>query len=87
MFGLIHVDNDIARDRADRLVAALRAYRDARGVYPSALGDLVPELLPVVPPAKHTLLNREFRDSHFPDEDDDPHRPLVDDGVISSLAG
>ena len=70
VFGLIHVDNDIAHQRADRLVEALRAYRETRGAYPPALGDLVPDFLPAVPLAKHTLLDREFRYTYFPDEED-----------------
>ena len=49
-----------ARTRADRVVAALHGYRDARGTYPSRLAELVPEFLPAVPRAKDIAMSGEF---------------------------
>ncbi len=42
----------ISRARAERVVAACRAYHEAEGRYPDELGALVPKYLPTVPRAR-----------------------------------
>ena len=49
-----------ARTRADRVIAALHGYREARGTYPTHLTELVPEFLPAVPRAKDIAMSGEF---------------------------
>lgn len=56
----IRASNREARVRADRVIAALQGYREARGTYPEHLAELVPEFLPAVPRAKDTFAFGEF---------------------------
>ncbi len=52
--------NYLARERADRVVAAIDAYHADHGDYPEALSDLAPVYLPSVPLAKYTLMFSTF---------------------------
>jgi hypothetical protein len=69
VLGTIHINNLIARKRANRIVAALKAYKGKHGHYPKRLADLVPEYIPNVPLAKYTLLFNQFH--YYYDVDDE----------------
>jgi hypothetical protein len=66
--GTICVNNLIAHKRADRIVAALRAYKGRNGHYPKRLADLVPEYLPSIPLAKYTIMGHAFEYSFDADK-------------------
>jgi replication-associated recombination protein RarA len=63
-------NQQIARARAERIVAALQAYKAAHGAFPERLTDLVPAYLPAVPRARCVLAFGEFHYSHDDDDDD-----------------
>ena len=50
----------IALGRAERVVAAIRAFHDEHGRYPSELQELVPKQLPFVPRPKVAIVFNEF---------------------------
>ncbi len=58
-FWLVRLNNDfqlsIARENAERVVAATEQYRAAHGKFPQKLDQLVPRFLPSVPVAKYCL--------------------------------
>lgn len=60
MWTWIGANNGIAQERAEGVIAAVKAYRADAGRYPAALGELVPRYLPAVPRAKYTLAFHEF---------------------------
>jgi len=61
VFGLRVVTCRVARERADRIVAAVDAYKAARGSYPDRLDQLVPEFIPEIPAkARLTPMDRGF---------------------------
>jgi hypothetical protein len=63
-------NQQIARARAQRIVAALQAYKAAHGAFPDRLTDLVPAYLPAVPRARWVLVSGEFHYSHDAESDD-----------------
>ncbi len=54
------VNNRIAEQRADALVAAVKAFQTKHQRYPKALDELVPEYIPAVPNAKYVALFSNF---------------------------
>ena len=52
---MVNVNAYIAPSHADRLIAAIESYREATGVYPKKLDDLVPKFIDQVPCAQYTL--------------------------------
>ncbi|MCW5593544.1 MAG: hypothetical protein KIS74_15690 [Burkholderiales bacterium] len=56
----IGTNNGIARERAEGVIAAVKAFRADTGRYPASLDELVPRYLPEVPRAKYTLAFHEF---------------------------
>lgn len=50
----------IALGRAERVVAAIRAFHDEQGRYPSDLQELVPKQLPFVPRPKVAIVFNDF---------------------------
>ncbi|MBI4677707.1 MAG: hypothetical protein HY748_08990 [Elusimicrobia bacterium] len=57
----VRVNNNVARGRAERIVAAAGRHRQAKGCFPERLEELVPEFLPSVPRAKPVALYSDFR--------------------------
>jgi hypothetical protein len=55
------MNNKLARQRAEEVVAAIEAFRAKENRYPANLQELVPGYLPSVPLAKYTLMFNEFR--------------------------
>ena len=53
-------NNGIAKNRADALVSAVKAYHAKYQRYPGSLDELVPEFATHVPRAKYTLMFHEF---------------------------
>lgn len=49
---LVRADQKGARQRAGAVVSACETFKQARGEYPKALAELVPQYLPAVPPAR-----------------------------------
>jgi hypothetical protein len=60
-------NNQLARSRAEMVIAAINAFHAAQSRYPDALQALVPAYLPSVPHAKYTLLSNDFRYLHSGD--------------------
>lgn len=59
---VITMANDhFARKNAGRIIAAAENYAQRTGAYPGQLADLVPEFLPVLPIAKYTLNDNDFK--------------------------
>ena len=50
----------LAMGRAEQVVSAIREYRDANGLYPSDLQQLVPKYLPFVPRPKYAITFNAF---------------------------
>ena len=50
----------LAMGRADPVVSAIREYRDANGLYPGDLQQLVPKYLPFVPRPKYAITFNTF---------------------------
>ena len=63
----INLNNQLARERANRLVAAIDHYRAIAGRYPQRLEDLVPTYIDAVPRAKFTLSFNRFDFAHRQD--------------------
>lgn len=57
-------NNQMARERANVVVAAVKAYHQQHGAYPKRLDDLVPAFLSSVPRAKYVLSFGEFKYLH-----------------------
>jgi hypothetical protein len=53
---MVNVNAHIAPLHAERLIKAIESYREATGVYPNKLDDLVPKFIDHVPYAQYTLL-------------------------------
>jgi len=60
VFGLNWANNQIARHRADTLVAAVKAFKQAHQRYPAKLDELVPEFIDHVSPAKYVVMFSAF---------------------------
>ncbi len=67
VFGLNWANNQIARARAETLVHAIAAFKQAHQRYPAKLDELVPEFLDNVPRAKYTLVFSGFYYRTAPD--------------------
>jgi hypothetical protein len=75
-FGLARIDSSIADQRADRVVAAIKAFRTEQGHYPKTLDELVPRHLNAIPAARPLALwQDEFRYSRFEGGTDANPRP------------
>ena len=55
VFGLNWTNNQIARNRAETLVGAIKAFNQKNHRYPAKLDELVPDFIGHVPTAKYTL--------------------------------
>jgi hypothetical protein len=61
VFAFNWASNQMARHRANDVIAAVKAYHQQHGAYPRRLEDLVPAFLPSVPRAKYVLGLGEFK--------------------------
>ncbi len=71
IFLTIRIDLAGTREKADSVVAALKAYQAKTGQYPDELAQLVPTYLPAIPKARFTLTMNEFR--YFVSKGKDSH--------------
>lgn len=60
VFGLNWANNKIARNRAETLVTAIKAFNQKNQRYPDKLDELVPEFIDHVPTAKYTFIFNSF---------------------------
>ena len=60
IFGLNWANNQIARQRADTLIAAIQSFNLQNNRYPDNLDELVPKFINHVPEAKYTFLFQKF---------------------------
>lgn len=56
----INLNNTLAQQRAQQLIAAIEIYRAASGRYPPTLDALVPGYIDTIPQAKYTLTFNRF---------------------------
>jgi hypothetical protein len=61
IFGTNHLNNKIARHRAENIISSIKEFKSEYQRYPDKLDELVPEFLPSVPLAKYTLGDNKFR--------------------------
>jgi hypothetical protein len=61
VFAFNWTNNQMARHRADNVIAAVKAYHQQHDAYPKQLDDLVPAYLTLVPRAKYVLAFGEFK--------------------------
>ena len=61
VFGLNHLNYQVAQSRADVLVSAVKNFYSENQRYPQSLNDLVPRYVEQIPSAKYTLTSNEFR--------------------------
>jgi hypothetical protein len=61
VFASNHLNNVIAKNRAEVIIKACEQYKLKNGVYPHVLSVLVPEFIQEIPTAKYTLLSNQFR--------------------------
>jgi len=61
VFTLNWANNQLAKHRADGLVAAVKAYQLRHQRYPDELEDLAPDFIASVPMAKYTLMSGSFQ--------------------------
>jgi hypothetical protein len=61
VFGSNHINNRIARNRAEALIASIEQYKNDKGAYPDNLEALVPEYIDSVPLAKYTFMWNRFQ--------------------------
>jgi hypothetical protein len=61
VIGLNRANNEIARGRAETLVAAIKAFHQQNHRYPDKLDELVPAFIDHVPRAKYTLAFDSFQ--------------------------
>jgi len=61
VFASNHLNNVIAKKRAEVIIKACEQYKLKNGVYPPELSVLVPEFLYEIPTAKYTYLSNQFR--------------------------
>lgn len=55
------VNNDIANERAETVVKAIKAYHAKYQRYPETLTEIAPEFIAEIPRAKYTVLSGDFR--------------------------
>lgn len=67
----IRIDLSNTREKADGIIAALKAYQAKTGQYPDELTQLVPGYLPAIPKARFSLTMNEFR--YFVSKGKDSH--------------
>lgn len=60
IFTSISLNNKIARNRAEMLIATCEKYKDKNSEYPESLSDLVPDFIKEIPVAKYTLTSNRF---------------------------
>ncbi|MBI5888260.1 MAG: hypothetical protein HZB82_06070 [Deltaproteobacteria bacterium] len=53
-------NNQIARKRAEMLIAAVKSFNEKHRRYPANLGELAPDFIDRVPVAKYTLTSNSF---------------------------
>ena len=61
VFASNHLNNVIAKNRAEVIIKACEQYKLKNGVYPPELSVLVPEFLKEIPTAKYTFVSNQFR--------------------------
>ncbi|MEI8173571.1 MAG: hypothetical protein WCH07_08835 [Deltaproteobacteria bacterium] len=61
VFASNHLNNVIAKNRADVIIKACEQYKLMKGVYPPKLSVLVPVFLKKIPTAKYTFSSDQFR--------------------------
>ena len=61
VFALNWANNQIARSRADTLVAVIKGFHQKHQRYPARLDELVPDFIGRVPVAKYTLISGPFQ--------------------------
>jgi hypothetical protein len=61
VFALNWANNQIARSRAETLVAAIKAFHQSHQRYPAKLDELVPHFIGRVPVAKYALISGSFQ--------------------------
>jgi hypothetical protein len=61
IFGTNHLNNKIARHRAENIISSIKEFKSEYQRYPDKLDELVPEFLPSVPLAKYILGDNKFR--------------------------
>lgn len=67
VFGLNWANNQIARHRAETLIAAIEAFVQKNDRFPEKLDELVPDFIDHVPSAKYTLAFSSFYYGSSPD--------------------
>ena len=60
VYGNFMLQQEIAMDRAGRIVQACKRYREANGAYPQKLNALIPSYLSSIPVAKYCLTQNDF---------------------------
>ena len=60
VFGLNWANNQVARNHAETLIAAIKAFNQKYQRYPNKLDELVPDFIDHVPTAKYTLGDTKF---------------------------
>ena len=60
LLGCITINNRIAKRRAEKVVAAIQAYRTKNNQLPDSLNQLVPDYIPKIPLAKFTFTFNSF---------------------------
>lgn len=73
-FGLHNYDTDVARQRAETIIAAVEAYHSDKGRYPDSLHSLVPEYISEIPQSRIFVSGTFF----YLGAPDDPHLMYVD---------
>jgi hypothetical protein len=61
VFASNHLNNVIAKNRAEVIIKACEQYKLKNSVYPDALSVLIPEFLKEIPTAKYTFSSNQFR--------------------------
>jgi len=62
VFSLIQINKQIAKEHAERIIAAVENYKAANGKYPDRLDQLVPQFIAEIPAkARITFTDRGFR--------------------------
>jgi hypothetical protein len=59
-FGWLSLNVEVGKRNGIPIIRACEKYREAYHRYPSSLHDLVPEFLPSIPRARHTVVARDF---------------------------
>lgn len=68
VFGLNWANNQVAHQRAETLVVAIKAFNQQHQRYPERLDELVPEYIDHVPATKYTLGSPSFRYVSTPED-------------------